>query len=276
MIRSRAIAIFLTFCTSLYSAEQEAPEPNPTEIRIVVVEPTPEGDHVETKIVHPRNNDVERSNPVNVLIRLLGYPLRTYSQFPRAKEVMNYNKAGQSLHVCIDNEPYFIVNEAIVNALESQDYLYYEQVLDFKIPFTLKPGQHLVRVFPARSFGESLKGDGCFAMRLFYVSGQQIKLDFNPSGPFLTYNQPQGEITYDKVKPVLLDFYITNAQLSRDGYKVRLTVDETIKRILTRWTPYYIYGLKAGKHTFKLELLDESNNVVPGMTNSVTRTVVLK
>lgn len=275
MNKPLAIAFFLAAFTSLYSAEQETPVANPTEIRVVVVEPTPEGDHVETKIVHPRNNDMERSNPVSILIRLLGYPLRTYSQFPRAKEVLNYNKAGQSLHVFVDNEPYFIVNEAIVNALQDQD-IYYEQVLDFKIPFDLKPGQHVLRVFPARSYGESLKGDGCFAMRLFYVSSQEPKLDFNPGGPFLTYNQPQGEISYSKTKPVLLDFYITNAQLSRDGYKVRLTLDESVKRVLTRWAPYYIYGLKPGKHTFKLELLDVSNNVVPGMTNSITRTVVLK
>jgi hypothetical protein len=269
------LSISLFAFTILNAAEQETPSPNPTDIRVVAVESTPEGDEVETKIVHPRNNDLERSNPIDVLIRLDGYPLRTYSQFPRAKEVQNYNKTGQSLHIFIDNEPYFPQNEAIVNALQDQD-IYYEQVLDFKIPFNLKPGQHLIRVFPARSYGESLKGDGCFAMRLFYVGSQEPKLDFNPDGPFLTFNQPQGEMTYNKSKPILLDFYITNTQLSRDGYKVRLTIDDTVQRVLTRWSPYYIYGLKQGKHSLKLELLDESNSVVPGMTNSVTRTVVLK
>jgi hypothetical protein len=267
---------FLALASLTAAAEQGTPKSNPSDIRVVVVEPTPEGDHIETKIIHPRDNDVERSNPVDVLIRLIGYPLRTYSQFPRAKEVLNYNKTGQSLHVFIDNEPYFIQNEAIVNALQPQDNVYYQQVLDFKIPFNLKPGQHLLRVFPARSFGESLKGDGCFAMRLFFESTQEPKLDFDPNGPFLTYNQPQGEIAYAKSKPVLLDFYITNAQLSRDGYKVRVTIDDIAERVLTRWTPYYVYGLKEGKHTFKLELLDESNTVVPGMTNSITRTITLK
>lgn len=269
------LSLLLFVFASLTAAEQDEPLSNPSDVRVVAVEPTPEGNQVETKIVHPRNNDMERSNPVDVLIRLDGYPLRTYSQFPRAREVVNYNKAGQSLHVFIDNEPYFPENEAIVNALQDQD-IYYEQVLDFKIPFKLKPGQHLLRVFPARSYGESLKGDGCFAMRLFYVSSQEPKLDFDPNGPFLTFNQPQGELTYNKSKPVLLDFYITNAQLSRDGYKVRLTIDNAIQRILSRWIPYYIYGLNKGHHTFKLELLNKTNDVVPGMTNSVTRTIVLK
>ena len=268
-----AIALLASF--SLSAAQPEIPQANSTEIRVLAVEPSPEGDHVETKIMHPRNNDLERSNPVAVQVRLEGFPLRTYTQFPRAKEVLNYNKTGQSLHVFIDNEPYFIENEAIVNALQEQE-VYYEQMLEFKLPMNLKPGQHLIRVFPARSYGESLKGDGCYDMRVFYVGSQTPKLDFDPRSPYLTYNQPQGELTHSPPKPVLLDFYISNAQLSPDGYKVRLTIDGRVKRILTKWVPYYIYGLKPGKHTFKLELLNESNTVVSGMTNSIERMVHIK
>jgi hypothetical protein len=71
---------------------------------------------------------------------------------------------------------------------------------------------------------------------------------------------------------VLLDFYITNCQLSKDGYKVRLTIDGSDQRILTNWVPYYLYGLSKGKHRIKLELLDEKNKVVPGAYATVERT----
>jgi hypothetical protein len=275
----RRFSSFLTslcFCAcSLQAAYQQEPVPNPTEIRVLSVDPTPEAEEVEIKILYPLDNDLEKKNPVGVQIRLDGFPLRTYSQFPRAKEVLNYNKEGQSLHIFIDNEPYFIENVAIVSALQVPDF-YYQQNLEFNIPYTLKPGQHILRVFPARSYGESLKGDGCFEARAFFVGGKTPLLDVDLDQPYLTYNQPQGDIKYEKNRPILLDFYLANIKLSRDGYKVRLTIDGNVRRILTRWCPYYVYGLKQGQHTFKLELLNEANQVVPGLFNKVERVIMLK
>ncbi len=280
MGKSQQFASFLTAGlllggTLFAAAYQQAPVPNPTDIRVVSVEPTPEGSEIETHIVLPEDSEMDKKNPVSVELRVDGYPLRTYSQFPRAKEVLNYNREGQSIHVFIDNEPYFAENEAIQTGLQDQD-LYYVQVLDFKVPVDLKPGQHIMRVFPARSFGESLKGDGCFDVRVFYVKSKTPILNVDLDKPYLTYNQPQGEIKYEKNKPILLDFYLTNIQLSRDGYKVRLTIDGNVQRTLTQWTPYYVYGLKPGQHTFKLELLNESNSVEPGLFNTVERMIILK
>ena len=96
--------------------------------------------------------------------------------------------------------------------------------------------------------------------------------------PYLTYNEPQGEFIVDKrnPKPILLDFYIHNCELSKDGYKVRLTIDNANQRILNSWQPYYIYGLKKGTHKIRLELLDPENSLLPGMFNKVERTIVVK
>jgi len=273
----RSLFFFVTmwsFIIPLNAAYNQDPVPNPTEIRVLSVDPTPEGEEVEIKLLYPLARSVEK-NPVGVQIRLNGFPLRTYSQFPRAKEVLNYNKEGQSLHIIIDNDPYFAVNEGVISALQPPDH-YYEQNLEFNIPYTLKPGQHIMRIFPARSYGESLKGTGCFEARVFYVGAKTPTLDVDLNQPYLTYNQPQGEIKYDKNKPILVDFYLTNIKLSRDGYKVRLTIDGNVGRILTKWAPYYVYGLKPGQHTFKLELLNEANKVVPGLFNSVERVITLK
>jgi hypothetical protein len=70
-------------------------------------------------------------------------------------------------------------------------------------------------------------------------------------------------------RPILLDFYVSNTELSPDGYRVRLTVDGKVNRTLSFWQPYYIYGLKKGKHTVRLELLDPTGQLVPGMFNNV-------
>jgi hypothetical protein len=73
----------------------------------------------------------------------------------------------------------------------------------------------------------------------------------------------------------LLDFYLSNCDLSPDGYKVRLTVDGTMTRVISSWQPYYISGLKKGTHTIRLELIDEKNLLVPGIFNDNQRTITI-
>ena len=137
---------------------------------------------------------------------------------------------------------------------------------------------HVIRTFPVRSYNESFKSYGAFAASTFYYQENKGTSDVDLSKPYLTYNEPQGEYDYDRknIQPILLDFYVTNCELSKDGYKVRLTIDNENQRILTSWQPYYIYGLKKGQHRIRLELIDPQNNYVSGPFNDVTRTIVIK
>jgi hypothetical protein len=137
---------------------------------------------------------------------------------------------------------------------------------------------HIIRTFPVRSYNESVKSERAFAASTFYYQTKKESAVMDLSKPYLTYNEPQGEYDYAKkdMQPILLDFYLTHCDLSQDGYKVRLTIDNTDKRTLTAWQPYYIYGLGKGLHKVRLELLDPSNNVIPGPFNDVTRTIVVK
>jgi hypothetical protein len=267
----------MTFVVScLFAAELQEHAPNPKGIRVVPVNPTPEPDQVKTRIVFPKADELVSSQPIKGQIKVEGYPLGTDSDFPREKEIFN-DREGQSLHVFIDNQPYFPLNEAVIDALEDFEN-YYDQSVIFQVPYTLQPGMHVMRVFPVRSYRESLKGDNCYDMHVFYYriikDNPQMILD----GPYLTYNEPQGEFTMDKrnPKPILLDFYIHNCELSKDGYKVRLTIDNANQRTLTSWQPFYIYGLKKGVHRIRLELLDPQNVRVAGLFNDVERTIVVK
>jgi len=267
-----AITSLLCISAAMYAAEITEKAPNPTDIRIVKVESMPIGDHVETTLVFPEPNQVVTRKEVNIQIRLEGFPLGIDSVHPRSREVKNSNE-GQSMHVVVDNHPYFAINEAIVDTLEDVDD-YYEQVLDFDVPFSLEEGMHVLRIFPARSFNESVKGNKSFVAGIFYYKNKSKQFSVDLNKPYLTYNEPQG--SFSGPRPILLDFYLCNCELSQDGYKVRLTIDGTLPRILTSWSPYYIYGLEPGEHKIRLELLDPQNKPVPGPFNDVTRSISVK
>lgn len=267
-----ATALFLL--ARLHSASINETESNPSDIRIVPVMPTPEPEFAKIHYVFPQEGEIKNKNPVNVQVQETGFPLGVNSDFLRAKEILN-NKRGQSLHVIVDNHPYFIVYQEVVDALDD-NILYFDQTLNFDIPFNLEPGEHVIRMFPVRSFNESLKGEGCFAARTFYFKTKKNNPEIDLSIPYLTYNQPQGRYPGNSSQPILLDFYISNCELSKDGYKVRITIDNTITRVLTLWTPYYIYGLKKGSHKIQLELIDPQNKPVVGMFNNAQQIITIE
>lgn len=276
-IRLSFLTIASTAMTSLgLCAQLEDHPPNSKGLQVVPVQPTPDPDHVSTTIYYPKPNEVKKSSPVKGQIVLEGIALGVDTEQPRKREIWN-DSEGQSLHVFIDNQPYFSVNEALIDALDDvQDY--FEQTAEFEIPFKLQPGAHVIRTFPVRSYNESIKSDGAFAATVFYFQEAKNNPKIDLSQPYLTYNEPQGEYDYDRknLQPILLDFYVINCELSKDGYKVRLTIDNDNQRILTSWQPYYIYGLKKGQHKIRLELLDPQNKSVSGPFNDVTRTIVIK
>lgn len=277
MIKHSLMATVLTMvCSTAFCARLEEHTPNTKGIQVVPVARSPDPDHVETRILFPKENELKTSSVVKGQIRVEGFPLGYDTEQPRSKEVWN-DPRGQSLHIFIDNQPYFSVNEALFDALDDVEE-YFDSTADFEIPFKLQPGMHIIRVFPARSYNESVKADRAFAASVFYYQEKKGNKEVDLSGPYLTYNEPQGE--YDSKgrnpEPILLDFYLTNCNLSVDGYKVRLTIDNDNMRAITSWQPYYIYGLKKGVHKIRLELLDPQNDIVPGIFNDVTRTITIR
>jgi hypothetical protein len=243
------------------------------QIRVLPVARTPESATVSVVIPIPAGNSVVKGNPVWMQLRVDGYPLATDSQFDRASELVD-NNMGQTIHIVVDNMPYFAINGPAIDPFNEEGY-FYDTSYKFEIPTRLPKGMHTLRVFPARSFGESLKGEQTFFVTTFYLGSADDSTHYDFSKPFLTYNEPSDYYRHVESKPVLLDFYISNCELTPDGYKVRLTVDGKMHRTLTSWQPYYIYGLKRGKHTIRLELIDRSNKVVPGSFNTIEQSITI-
>lgn len=262
--------LFASFMLALAAAK--APELKNTTIRTMSVTRTPESNTIVLTIAVPEQGQVV-GTPVWVQFRIDGYALGAASQFERASEVVETDM-GQTVHVVIDDHPYFSINEPAIDPFDEGGY-YYDTSYKFEIPFQLKEGMHTIRMFPARSFGESLKGDKTFAALSFYVGSAENRSDIDLFQPYLTYNEPSNHMELVEGKPVLLDFYVSNAELSPDGYKVQLTIDGKVHRILSSWQPFYIYGLKRGQHTIALTLLNSENKQVPGLFNQVKRTIMV-
>ncbi len=266
--------LFSLAVVSCFGAELTEQHPNLEEIRVVPMPRSIEPDEVQVTIVFPETGQVKVELPITVQMRLEGFPLGVDTEMPRENEIFN-DPAGQSVRVVIDNFPHFSENEAFVDALDDYEE-YYDEDLEFDIPFKLTPGMHVMRTFLVRSFNESLKCEKCTAVRTFSYQSQAPAYDVDLTLPYLTYNEPQGKYHYNPSMPLLLDFLIKNCQLSKDGYKVRLTIDGKEKRILTSWAPFYVYGLAKGNHTFKLELLDPDNSLTPGLFSTAERTITLE
>ncbi len=259
------LAAALFFSCSLFGA-----------YRVVPVSPTPESNSVVLSIVFPKERENYSSGKVRSQMRLRGYPLGVISSFERAR-VLREDKRGQTIHVLIDNNPYFSVDRSALYNYDQQR-AFYDNVLNFQVPYFLPAGEHVIRAFPVRSYGESIKDDEAFAVRVFYVqdSNKQNKIGFDETAPMLTYNEPQGTFTVSANDPVLLDFYVSHCELSESGYKVRLSINGKQIALLARWMPYYIYGFPKGAHTVTLELIDKNGKSVPGPFNKTTRTVAIQ
>lgn len=267
------IAFFATLILATAPIAEKAPEANRSNIRTLPVARAPESGTVVLRTVFPQEGQVVKS-PVYIQFRIDGFALgAASSQFDRAAEVAQTNM-GQTVHVIVDDHPYFAINEPALDPFDEGGF-YYDMSYKFEVPFRLSEGAHTIRMFPTRSFGESLKGDKTFTAVNFYVGKREEKDEVDLSAPYLTYNEPSDQMHLVENMPVLLDFYICNAELSSDGYKVRLTIDGKVNRMLTSWQPYYIFGLKKGRHKIRLELLDSQNIVVPGPFNNVTRTITI-
>jgi hypothetical protein len=182
-----------------------------------------------------------------------GYPI--YKDEARDK--------GQHIHVILDNEPY----EADYHP--DQPFKPESGLFD-----NLKPGTHILRAYPSREWHESIKEtDGsAFDMLVFHVKSKSRGVEIDKNAPLLTYSRPKGEYRWkDDPRGLLLDFYVANATISGNDFKVRYTIDGRNPKVLTRWEPVWLSWeeMLPGSHTVAIELIDQNNKPAPFIVNGV-------
>lgn len=241
-------------------------------LRLVPVDPTAEAENVNLTIQYPENNELKNSLPILVQIRNEGYPLGIETETQRRYEIRKCDK-GQTIRVVIDDNPYILLNEddAPSDAFDNHD-LYFRQSVQTFLKNNIKAGDHLIRVYPAYSFGESVRGDGSYNASIFCFKKQGItKIDL--SAPMITYNEPQG--SFSSKQPILIDFLVHNCVLSQDGYKVKLSIDDKEVQTFTTFQPYYMYDLPKGSHKITLQLVDRKGALVNNPYSLSSRTITI-
>ena len=244
------------------------------------------------QVLEPAANSTISSSTVKVRLAIAG-DLKGY------KPHMDPDtKMGNHIHVILDNQPY----EA-----------YYNLDQEFELR-NVADGEHTLRVFPSRPWHESYKNNGAFQMVKFTVknggadttkpattnSGQQMSNananaqaaatpegkdmqnstagPVDPKAPLLTYSRPKGDYKGADADPIMVDFWLSNAQLVGDGgeYRVRVSVDGATPMFIDKWAPTWLSGWTSGKHSIKLELVDKDGNLVDnGGYNSTTREITV-
>ncbi|MBO9405771.1 MAG: hypothetical protein J7448_11870, partial [Thermomicrobium sp.] len=229
------------------SESEQAPPPPPPPV-VVAGEHTPlEGPPPTLRILAPRSGQTIRSGSVQVRVQLRNWALES--------------PEGRHVHLILDDEPYIALRDLSrpidLNAVVQQN-----------LGHELAEGTHVIRMFPSRGHHESVKEAGAFAAVVFHYRRATEGFQFDATQPLLTYSRPKGCNPPDR--RLLLDFYVTNATLAPDQYRVRWTLDGHSGEI-TSWVPHFIENLPEGEHTLQLTLIGPDGNPVSGPFNDTTR-----
>jgi hypothetical protein len=201
---------------------------------------------VKLEIVSPKEGEVLPPGDVAVQLDLQNY------------EVW---KDGAHVHLFLDGHPYI-------------------PIYDVSKPVMLDdvaPGAHVLRAFPSRPWHESIKSSpDAFAIVRFVVGEDDGKWAYDPEKPILTQSRPKGTYAGEQGKRILFDYYLTNAELSENGYRVRWTLDGE-EHFATDWQPLWWENLAPGDHELSMELVDQDGAPVEnGGLNRTTRTFTVK
>jgi hypothetical protein len=249
-----SIALLSTILISCGKRTEQAATDSTSNVGIIPV-PQRAYPDVSLSIVSPKEGETLKNagDSVKIVMQVSGTELGTHTDGDSTMGIA-YSKQGQHIHVIVDSKPYMA------------DYKNGES---FNIG-VLTPGMHTIRAFPSFSWHESMKSLHAFATRTFYIGNPACDTSqmTNLNGPMLTYSRPKGTYATGENSKVLLDFYVSNAMLAPDQYKVKLWIDTTAMPDIVKWQPYYITGLAKGDHTVKMQLVAPDGKAVPGTYNN--------
>ena len=263
--------IFFTTCVGLVfgaalgrSQTEEEPvkraEPVAEEVR--AAEPHVEPVRKAERAVKPPTNTgapIQAGQPVRVVVESPKegevVPWETVDVFVRTE---NYavGDGGNRLHVIVDN------GSPIEHA----------SALKPVVLHGLAPGAHVLRTYAVKPDGKMLADPGARARVNFYVRRKDFS-NFQPEDhPYLTVNLPKAGAAFpDADGKVWLDFHAHNVTLSKEGYRVRFSLDG-VETTLPSGEPHAWTGLAEGRHRLVVELIDEEGDQVSEFFARVERT----
>lgn len=210
----------------------------------------------ELEITSPGEGRVfEEGESVNVEFDVSGFELQSHTPGYEEKG-WAYSDNGQHIHVIRNQGPYNAIYE---NSFTLED---------------LEPGIHRLHAFPSRSWHESVKSPGAYDHVTFFV-GEESENPLNFDEPYFVYSRPKGQYTGDGASDIMFDFYLQNAELGEDAYRLELEINGEHVKTITSWVPHHITGLPDGTHEITATLVDPDGNEVDNGINPVTREITV-
>ena len=173
------------------------------------------------------------------------YKLGNQTEKTHVPNLANSDK-GQHIHLITNNGPYSAHYES-----EFEKYI--------------EEKNSIILAFLSRSYHESVKNKNAYVL-------MQTGEKYNLNNEYIFYSRPKGKYSGNAAEKILLDFYLVNTEISKEGNRVRVTINDQ-EFMIYKWVPYYIEGLQKGETTIKLELLNNNNKLVETEFNPTTRTI---
>lgn len=217
---------------------------------------SPEYPKSTLKVITPEVGDMLDEGNVSFQFEVTGgdYELGAQTSDADIKMCANSGK-GQHVHLIINNGPY----EASYGT-------------EYTTKNELEEGNYVALAFLSRSYHMSCKHEGAAVLTQFQV-GDEPQDEADLEAPHLFYSRPKGEYDLSGDQKLLLDFYLVNTTLGVNGNYVKVTFDDDVENSLnvTKWAPFFIEGLGAGKHKVKIELMNKDNIFIEGPFNAGER-----
>ena len=258
-----AIVLFTTSCGNNDSNSKSETKDTAAAKPIPPVTMTPVGSSPEFKDAQLSMASVKAEKAGNDSAKVMfsfavkNYELKQQTSDAGAKLCNNSDK-GQHIHFILDNKPYkalYLPGDTVTLANNTEHYL---------------------MAFLSRSYHESLKNKGAALVYHFKIDekGNLKKLD-EPKTPMVFYSRPKGDYLGKDTANVLFDFYVWNATIAPDAYKVKAQIhnenghDTTVT--ITDWKANFLHNLGIGKSTITLTLVDKDGKQVEGTNTTVSR-----
>lgn len=135
---------------------------------------------------------------------------------------------------------------------------------DRNVHIAIPDGQYKASAFVARDFHESIKNEQAFMCRDIQIRDGQMVRSIKSDEARLVYGAPWGIFKNEEMDAVLFDFFLMNTDISPEGNKVRLTIDQQKEFLIEDWKSYYIKGLGPGTHTIQIELINQDEQTIYG------------
>lgn len=203
----------------------------------VIIEPVADDEVVVLENKGIKLTEIKADNNSNISIEL------QTKQFKEGKNQLIYDVKGITDYQIATIENNYTLNYFSQNTFE-KEFLYGNNVF---LSFLTHPNKISVKTNKANVLKNVVIGD--------------MESLFNMKQPHLFYYLPQ-----ENTSEPILDFYLVNTSIAKDGNKVKVTINDA-EFLIEKWAAYQIEGLSKNQNTIRIQLLDKNRNLIEGPFN---------